>query len=175
MTFAPREVVEFFSTKKCPVCGNKLDYDDLDIISSDNDIALEYTEYLNKVYHTFAECKEDCSHYEMRVSWVDPKKISVTQEEVSFEYKSNYFEVKRMAVTLKNRGPGYSNNFAQSLNLSPGPNMINDVTVMPIDEDGETYLQDKATKIMLPGNVLNFKKFSPAKFANRIKMIMVFT
>lgn len=172
MTLTPREVVEFFRTKKCPVCGSQLDYEE--VVTFKVQSEFEGDDY-NGAYYAFAECKEDCLHYEMRVSWVDPKKISVTQEELSFEYKSNYFEVKRMAVILKSRGPGYANDFAQSLNLSVGPNVINDVTVMPIDEDGETYLQDKATKIMLPGNVLNFKKFSRAKFANRIKMIMVFT
>lgn len=80
---APREVTEFFSKLKCLVCGAPLET---------NPNCFRDT---NKgMFSAYSDCSEDVFHYEVFVSWKDPKKIMINHEEVKFEHEDRFYTVR---------------------------------------------------------------------------------
>lgn len=137
----PREVYKYFSKYKCLVCGSKLSEDPIGIREPDR-------------YTAFADCAEDALHFEVSVSWKDPKKIQLNHIEVEFSYEDRQYKIKQRHKNKK---------------------IVNEITSNRLDENGIISNDSNEFFEEFEGSIFNFKKFSPKQFADRIKMLIVFT
>lgn len=134
--YAPKEVVSFFKKFTCPICNSHLETEELTYIQVEDS------------YVSYADCREDALHYEVNVSWKDPKKIILLHEEVQFLSNETEYTIKKSNINGK---------------------VLNDITITPLDDE------KKSTTMWLPGNIFNFKKFSQENIVNRIKVLQAFS
>lgn len=145
-TPTPREVVAYFKAFKCPLCKAELKITKNSYHDVDS-------------FTAYADCSFDIFHYEIFVSWKDPNQISLKHEDIRFPYEERFYIVKVIY---------------DGSHVIRKDNIYNEITIAPLDECGNEDM-DRASEIRLKGNIFQFKKFSPERFANRINVMRVFS
>lgn len=145
---APKEVIDFFRSLKCPICRSQLDIKDPNVFGVD------------KNWFSFTSCIVDAFHYEVGISWKDPKYIIIDNETVDFEYKLKNYKIKI--------------NYTWHDAVLATKDHINEITVTPIDVDGSSLIGSEEVNFTELGKIFNLKKFSKEEIANRVNVMMVF-
>lgn len=109
---------------------------------------------IKNIYHfkfdgsikSVVDCLEDYHHYDITVKGIDTGKIKISNERISFEYMSDGFSLSRKDC---------------------GKIILNEILIYQPSIGKDIYLN-------IEGDLFNFRKFSPKKFADKINVIRTF-